>query len=491
MMALVKRAKAGYAHLPPWTRSWAASAYGYLLRHQRYGPDTERRVREALERDGWTPEEWRRYHAERLPDLLDHAATRVPFYREQWQRRRAEGDDAPWTELANWPILEKADLRRRPGAFMADGVDRAQLFEFGTSGTSGLPITTWRSRATSRAWYAIFEARTRRWYGIERGTPWAILGGQPVVPPRQTKPPFWVWNAGLRQLYLSAYHVAPGNVAAYLGALRRHRVEHLLGYPSSLYALAWMAREQGLAAPRLRAVVSNAEALHPHQRAMLAEVFGCPVHDTYGMVEIVAAGSECDHGVLHLWPDAGIVEVVDDDDDHPVPDGTAGQFLCTGLLNRDVPLIRYRIGDRGALAPPSSAPCACGRRLPAIDRLEGRTTDNVLLRDGRRVFALANIFAGLPIHERQLTQHEVDRFDIAIVPERPFDADEERLLREQIRTYLGDVRVEVRYVDAVPRGPNGKVRSTVSLLAQSARPHDARDGAPAAGHGPGAREGAG
>ena len=32
MMSLVKHAKVGYAHLPPWARSWAASAYGYLLR---------------------------------------------------------------------------------------------------------------------------------------------------------------------------------------------------------------------------------------------------------------------------------------------------------------------------------------------------------------------------------------------------------------------------------------------------------------------------
>lgn len=478
MMGLVKRAKAGYTHLPPWTRSWAASAYGYLLRYQRYGSDTERRVREALERDGWTSEAWRRYHAERLTDLLDHAATRVPFYREQWRRRRAQGDEAPWTDLANWPILEKADLRQRASEFVADGVDRAKLFEFGTSGTSGVPITTWRGRATSRAWYALFEARTRRWYGIRRETPWAILGAQPVVPPQQTKPPFWVWNAGLRQLYLSAYHVAPGNVAAYLGALRRHRVEHLLGYPSSLYALAWMASEQGLEAPRLQAVVSNAEALYPHQRAMLAEFFGGPVYDTYGMVEIVAAASECEHGVMHLWPDAGIVEVVGDEDDRPVVDGTAGQFLCTGLVNRDMPLIRYRIGDRGALAPAASGLCACGRRLPAIDRLEGRTTDNVVLPDGRRLFALAHIFAGLPIRERQLVQHEVDRFDFAIVPERPFGPDEERLLREHIRTYLGDVRYEVRYVDAVPRGPNGKVRSTVSLLEPSARPHGAGGGAP-------------
>jgi phenylacetate-CoA ligase len=480
MMRVLRGAKAAYANLPPWARSGAASAYGVFLRYWRYGPDAERRVAEALARDGWTAEQWRAWQDPRLAELLHHAATRVPYYREQWRRRRAAGDDAPWDVLANWAILEKAALRDDSDAFVADGVDRRRLFAFHTSGTSGTPITALRSRETSHAWYALFEARNRRWYGVDRHARWAILGAQPIIPYAQDRPPFWVWNAGLRQLYLSAYHVAPQHVAGYLEAMRRHRVEYLLGYPSSIHALALMARDAGIAAAPLRVVISNAEKLHPHQRTLIAETFGGPVRDTYGMVEIVAGASECEHGVMHLWPDAGVVEVVGDEDGRPVAPGVVGQFVCTGLLNRDMPLVRYRLGDRGAVAPLARGGCACGRHLPVLERLDGRSTDNVVGRNGRRVFALAHIFDGLPIHERQLVQHEIDRFEVAIVPDGPFGPEEERVIAERMRELLGDVRVAVRLVESIPRGPNGKIVTTVSHVDPNAL---APAGAPAGPNG--------
>ncbi len=152
----------------------------------------------------------------------------------------------------------------------------------------------------------------RRWYGIERGDRWAILGGQLVAPVTRQRPPYWVWNFALRQLYLSAYHLAPDNVGAYLEAMRRHEVVYLLGYPSGLYALAQVALERGLAAPRLRVVIGNAEPLLAHQRQAIEAAFACPARETYGMAEYAAAGSDCQHGRLHLWPEAGHVELLAD-----------------------------------------------------------------------------------------------------------------------------------------------------------------------------------
>ena len=66
-----------------------------------------------------------------------------------------------------------------------------------TSGTTGKPLHLWHSRETLKAWYALTEARMRRWYGIERGDRWAILGGQLVAPVTRNRPPYWVWNLSL------------------------------------------------------------------------------------------------------------------------------------------------------------------------------------------------------------------------------------------------------------------------------------------------------
>src|SRR5262249_24528446 len=150
--------------------------------------------------------------------------------------------------------------------------------------------------------------RWRRWYGVSLHDRWAILGGQLVTPVSQKQPPFWVWNAGLNQLYMSSYHLAPDMLACYFDAMRSHRIVYLWGYTSAIYELARGALQSGLTCPRLAVVVTNAEPLFDYQRRVIAKAFHCDVRETYGMAEIVAAASECQHRNLHYWPEAGILE---------------------------------------------------------------------------------------------------------------------------------------------------------------------------------------
>src|SRR5262245_52521515 len=141
-----------YHRLPAPTRSVAASLRGLYLRSWRYGPETERLVEEALEREHWSSEWWRNWQEERLAYVLHRAATRVPYYREQWATRRCRGDRASWEYLENWPILEKEHLRQNPIAFIADGCDVRRMFHEHTSGTTAKPLDLWWSRDTVRAW---------------------------------------------------------------------------------------------------------------------------------------------------------------------------------------------------------------------------------------------------------------------------------------------------------------------------------------------------
>ena len=143
------------------------------------------------------------------------------------------GDEASFEVLANWPILKKETLRDRPERFLADDCDRRNLQAVTTSGTTGTPITLWRSQKANREWYALYEARVRLWNGLSRRNRWGHLGGQPVVPFQQDRPPYWVWNAALRQLYLSCMHISPHSSVAYLEAIRQYRLDYLLGYASS------------------------------------------------------------------------------------------------------------------------------------------------------------------------------------------------------------------------------------------------------------------
>src|SRR5688500_110458 len=141
-----------YHRLPPPARDLAATLRGWQLRRWRYGPETERLAAEAVEREHWSAEEWRAYQLETLTRLLHRAATRVPFYRDAWSRRRQAGDRASWEYLENWPVLTKRELRETPRAFVADDCDTGRMFLEQTSGTTGTPLSLWWSRETVRRW---------------------------------------------------------------------------------------------------------------------------------------------------------------------------------------------------------------------------------------------------------------------------------------------------------------------------------------------------
>lgn len=459
-----------YGSLPPRLQSAAASIRGLQLRSWRYGPETDRLVAEAGERENWDERRWEAFREESLALLLHRAATRVPYYRDLWSARRRAGNRASWELLANWPILEKDALRRAPQAFVADDVDPRRMFRDHTSGTTGSPLTLLFSRETVRRWYALFERRVRNWNGINRRERWAILGGQLVVPARRGAPPFWVWNAAARQLYLSSYHLSPPNIGAYFDAIRAYRVTYLLGYASSLYSLALAALESSDPAPRVRVAISNAEPFYRHQRDAISKAFGCPTRDTYGMAEIACAASECAEGTLHEWPEVGVVQVLRRDSDELASPGEAGRLVATGLMNRDMPLIRYVTGDQGGWRQKGRL-CPCGRTLPQLSPVEGRSDDVLVTPDGRRVGRLDPVFKSqVRIREAQIIQETADRVRLRVVPAEGFDASDAGSLTRALQERLGErVTIVLETVDHIPRTSAGKFRAVVSLIAGQMR----------------------
>lgn len=448
-----------YHRLPPATKNVVASLRGYYLNWWRYDGRTEQLVEEALERESWSASQWDEWRGPRISRLLERAATRVPYYRDLWAERRRKGDRSSWSYLENWPVLEKTELRENARAFVAADRNPRRMFHDHTSGTTGSSLDLWMSKDVVRNWYALWEARARRWYGVSRSDRWAIIGGQLVVPVAQTKHPFWVWNGGLNQLYLSSYHLSPAFIPAYLEALKKYGIKYLLGYPSAMYALAAEALKVKSRSFRLEVAIANAEPLYEHQRETISEAFGCPVRETYGMAEIVAAGSECEAGAMHQWPDAGWIETAASGPDE------AADIVCTGLINDDMPLIRYRVGDRLQL---SGAECSCGRKLPLIAKVEGRSDDVLYTVDGRVIGRMDPVFkAGFGIREAQIVQESMRRIDVLYVPDDGFRGENLEKLAHAIRQRVGDVRIGFQRVAEIPRTNRGKFRAVVCRIPKS------------------------
>jgi phenylacetate-CoA ligase len=279
------------------------------------------------------------------------------------------------------------------------------------------------------------------------------------------RPPFWVWNAPLRQLYMSSYHLAPEFAAEYAAALARYRITYLWGYSSALHALALALLGAGITGLKMRLALSNAEPLFDAHRAAIGQAFGCPVRETYGMAEMAVGASECEYGSLHMWPDAGIVETLSE-----AAESTSGEFVVTSLLKTEMPLIRYRIGDCGLLAPAGTA-CACGRTLPVLSRLDGRLDDTLYTADGRAVGRMDPVFKrGLPVREAQIIQETLDRVRVRFVPAAGWDHAASEALRGAVRARLGPVDVIAERVASIPRTANGKFRAVVCAIPPSERP---------------------
>jgi len=270
----------------------------------------------------------------------------------------------------------------------------------------------------------------------------------------------------MNQLYLSANHISPANAPDYWRALEDFRPSHLITYSSSGAALAREFAQADLKCSSLKVVITNAEPLLAWQKELMEKTLAPLVRESYGMGEAVAGASECSHGHLHFWPEAGLVEVLKDDSDNPSPPGEVGRLVCTGLVNLDMPLIRYAVGDRGS-EPQWSHRCPCGRTLPQFERIEGRSNDLLTTKDGRKVFWINPVFYGLPITEAQVIQETIDEFSVRVVPARGFCSETQSTIIARLRERLGNVSVRVYQVTAIPRGPNGKFKAVVSMLGRS------------------------
>ena len=451
-----------YHQMPAPARSVVASLRGAYLKWWRYGPRTERLVAAALARDYWSTPRWKAWKEKRLERILHRAATQVPYYRRQWEERRRRGDRTSWQYLENWPILDKETLRADPKAFVADDCDIRLMFHEHTSGTTGKALDLWWSRTTVQTWYALFEARCRRWHGVSRHNRWAILGGQLVTPAEQRKPPFWVWNAPLSQLYMSSYHLAPDLIPYYLDALMRYEITYLWGYTSALNTLAQETLRLGRRDVKLTVAITNAEPVFPYQRWAISEAFQCPVRETYGMAEIVNAASECEAGRLHLWPEIGVTEVFAGGE--PLSGGAEGELISTGLLNADMPLVRYNTGDRVKLGDPGDH-CACDRTLPIMRSVEGRTDEVLYTVDGRQIGRLDSVFKGqLPIIEAQIVQESLRRVTVRYVPATSFTEEAGLSLVARVQARMGGVQVVLEPVEQIPRTSAGKFKAVVCLV---------------------------
>ena len=307
--------------------------------------------------------------------------------------------------------------------------------------------------------------RATRWWNVDIGDPEIVVWGSPIELTTQDRVRK-IRDRLMRTRLLPAFEMNEANLDSFVETIRTTRPAMLFGYPSSLSLIARHAEKCGKTMNDLGIKVAfvTSERLYDHQRDDISRVFGCPVANGYGGRDAGFIAHQCPHGGMHITAEDVIVEIVDREG-NVMPAGTEGEVVVTHLATSEYPFIRYRTGDIASL---SLAHCTCGRTLPLLEEIQGRTTDFVIATDGTIIHGLALVY---PIREIpgiaafKIVQETLERVVVNIVPGENCGPDVERLITQGIVARLGKtVHVDVIRVNDIPLERSGKFRYVQSQV---------------------------
>ena len=449
-----------YWRLPIFLQETALALYAKHLEKLYYGPTFEE-WQHCLQRWRlWSRAEAEAWQSQQLQELVDLAATKVPYYREAWRNVDWKSLHSA-TELYILPRLEKQSIRQNEQAFLVEGLDPKSLWMDKTSGTTGTSLRIYWPMSMLSKWWAIAEVMVRNVAGVGQELPRAMMGGRPIVRGDTSQPPYWRFNRRWRHLYLSSYHVSRDTAPSYVAAIHRYRSQWITGYGSSIAALAESALEAGTEPVALRASIVSGDTLLPAMRSSIERFFQCKCFDHYGQSEGVCMAMECSHGRMHTIPTAGIMEILREDGS-PCAPGEVGEIVATGLLNDAMPLIRYRMGDYAAWAEEQN--CPCGNLQPIIMHLEGRVDDYLITIDGRKVGRLSTALKRSPmIHSAQIVQDRPGHAYLLIRPGSGYRSVDATAVSDDIVERIGAFELEIVEVPEIPKTFQGKTRLVVRL----------------------------
>ena len=430
--------------------------------HERMKGHRSTSIRKQMElTQWWDKSRLQALQLKRLRDLLRHARQHVPYYRDVFEQVGFEPNSVQTiSEIARLPFLSKADIRAHTNALKADNAH--DLARFNTGGSSGEPLIFFIGKERVSHDVAA-KWRATRWWDVDIGDPEIVVWGSPIELGAQDRIRLWR-DKMLRTKLLPAFEMSAARLDGFLSEIRAMRPKMLFGYPSALAHIARHAEAKGQRMDDLGIKVAfvTSERLYDEQRAQISKTFGCPVANGYGGRDAGFIAHQCPAGGMHLTAEDIIVEIIDAAG-NPLSIGESGEIVVTHLATKDFPFIRYRTGDVGVLDP---MPCACGRGLPLLKEIQGRTTDFVVAQDGTLMHGLALIYIlrGLPgVEQFKIIQESANRTRILLCADADFKDASVAIIIAGVKQRLGaEVDVVIEKVAHIPKEASGKYRYVVS-----------------------------
>ncbi len=333
----------------------------------------------------------------------------------------------------------------------------------GTSGSTGEPVRYLATSLSAFFWHA-FALREHLWHERDFSSKMMVLR----VTEDAAVQANWLGETGPgpEMMRTGPCVVLPAvwSFDRQLERILEEQPQYLLGYANNLWGVFQAAEQRGATFPWLREVRSFGETVHPEMREYFRDRWKLPLTDVYTTRECGYLAIQCpEHGSYHVQSESVVVEVIDDQGRHCRP-GETGRVVVTPLHNFGMPLIRYDLGDYAEVGKP----CPCGRTLPVLARIHGRTRNSVRMPDGSRHWpsigpeTLAKL---APIRQYKIVQTSLEVIEVRLVVERPLTESEMAAIREHLTGKLAH-RFEWKFVfpHALPPQPGYKFEDFASEI---------------------------
>ncbi|GAB2689199.1 AMP-binding protein [Aliiglaciecola sp. 3_MG-2023] len=423
------------------------------------------KIRKSLEKSQWLDQETlKQQQSLRLQGFMQTVYKHVPYYRELFDSLNITPDEIQSAEdLVKLPFLDKSKISANFDALKSDIA--GPLARFNTGGSSGQPLIF--LLGNERVSFDVAEKwRATRWWDVDIGDKEIVAWGSPIELGAQDKVRL-IRDGLFRSELIPAFDMTEQKLMSFLNTIQKTKPKMLFGYPSVFDLLAKTAKQHGMQMDNLGIKVAfvTSERLYPYQRENIEAVFGCPVANGYGGRDAGFIAHQCPEGGMHLSYEDIVVEIIDPQG-NPLPPGQSGEIVVTHMGTSEFPFIRYRTGD---IAIMSDKKCACGRGLPMLESIEGRSTDFVVAADGTILHGLSLIYILRDIKSIEafkIVQETKQHTHVQVVSKTgEVDEQIQNIIVTGIQARLGDnVSVTVESLNEIAPEKSGKYRYVISKV---------------------------
>jgi len=443
-------------------------AYGLLPARLRFGKvfwDTYNFLQES---QWWSREKLEQYQLEQLEKLLNHAYKNVPYYRRVFDERGLKpGDIQSIEDLRKLPFLTKEIIRKNKEKLKAANFHGSAFSNATTGGSSGDPFGFYNQVGYSNVRERAFIYSLWSRVGFHESDKRLVLRGSTVKNDNKIE-----YNPTTKEIICSIYDMDENHLFLYFKKMKEEHVKYIHGHVSSIVIFANFLIRNNLS-HNLRAVFGASEKVFPFQREIIKKAFNTRLFSWYGQSEQVVLAGECERSSLyHVFPEYGVLELIDEDGNNIYVPGQSGEIVGTSFNNYVMPFIRYRTGD---VAKYSSQKCNCGREYDLLEDIEGRSYEYIVTKCGNKISLTGLIFgqhfeAFEHIERMQIYQDKQGAIEIRIVKLQGYSKRDEIEIDEIIKKAVGPaLSVKFNYVKNIPLTARGKHRFLIQKLIVKSR----------------------